>query len=220
MYTIRGKANDRFGTETGGSFRVPYASDRIVITAGLIVLGISGALVLWQLYAIYDISVNTGSNISHYMNDLIYGGLTEKSAMGDLFRLAATVQGLAFGVGIFLILAVIFIIISRKLCIGKTCRFQANEELFVVIFPGKTDRAVGIFYDDVIGIEWKVRKFPFTGMRCDVTVRSRDKTQVFTALIPKSAQDDGITETPYNIIREMTGLAEKDERYLINRGIK
>lgn len=220
MYTIRGKANDRFGTEAAGTFRVPYSGDRIAVTVGMIILAAVGALVIWQLVTYFDISVNAGANASKYMNDLIYRGVTEENALTDIFRSAATVQGMAFGVGLFLILAAVFIMMSRKFCIGKTCRYQANDEMFVAVFPGKQNRAVGIFYDDVIGIEWKVRKFPFTGVRCDVTVRSRDKTQEFTALIPKSAQEEGITETPYNIIREMTGLADKDERYLINRGIK
>lgn len=220
MYTSRGKANDRFGCEMSGNFRVPYKCGRLAVIAGLCVLGAVAVLLMISLITFIDITANTEKEIVTYWFNEFYGSGNDDgvSPVSSLFRSAATVQGLGLGALLLVVLIILFRMLVSKLCMGRACRYSSDAEKFTVTDP-KNGRQTVIPYSEVIGISWTERHSLFSPLCCWVTITGKTRDYGFTAIIPKSAQGCGIIETPFNIIREQTGLAGKDELYTLNRGI-
>ncbi len=219
MYTSRGKANDRFGSDVSGIFRIPYRHDRLAAAAGMAVIVTVALFIVIHLVMFFDITVNTQKNIVNYWVVDLWGYGTENTgSTKSMYRAAESVESVIIECVLLAALCVGFAVLSGKLHNGRICRFSSTDESFTVIYPGKNGEKVVVPYSDVFGISWKERRFPFTPVCCRVTVTCRDKNFRFLAIMSKAAQANGITDTPFNIIREKTGLADKDEQYLINRG--
>lgn len=120
---------------------------------------------------------------------------------------------------VFLLAA--FIIILIILHSGQKYTFRATDEGFTVVYPEKMHRTITLKYDDILGITWETRKFPLIPECYDFTIKTRTYGLVeFRVILHKLARVNGITETPFNYIREKIGAADPDERYLINRGLR
>jgi len=223
MYTSFGKANDRFGFEMRGSFRCAYAKDRIVVAVSLAVIGLWIVLIIINVITYAYQMTHMGAAVSQALNDVIYHGTGEQdpkittwgAAIEAGFTMITTWLGLVF-LAIFI---TAFIIILKVLHTGRKYSFSADEQKFVVTYPPKMNRKDEIIYDDVLGFKWEERKSVFAPKCFDIEITARDKVYEYRVVLTKIARVNGITETPFNIVRERAGFAEKDVRYMINRGI-
>ncbi len=226
MYTTFGKANDRFGFSTGGYFSCAFRNDRLVVIAGIVVFVLIAVAAISDLVYIGNNMANAGAQASAGMYDMIYG-----TNVGNASDPKVTVWGGAMNTGFAVtILAVIgiaaafalivFIVVLMFLRRGKLYKFTANDETFIVTYPKSERKTVEFRYDDIIGLTWETRKFPLAPECLDITVKTKIGDFDYRVILTKIARANGITETPFNIIREKIGLASKDEFDLISRGVR
>ncbi len=260
MYSSFGKANDRFGFESKGIFRVAYKTDSLVTVLGAIVILVWVVLIIINLVSIaaylgspnptmYDTSrieqldreaAGKKGNLIDTADDIAAGGIDalrqEASKASDtnnkmleafssgFIGMSASFLSTAFGLIVLVFLLVAYFIVMMLVRKGRTYNFKANDNSFTVTYPPKKKGAepevLVIDYSDVLGLTWETRKFPLLPECYDITVKTRTYGNLeYRVILTKIARVNGITETPFNLIREKIGLANKDERYLIKKGI-
>lgn len=225
MYTSYGKANDRFGFETKGQFRCAMKHDRLTVTICAAVMLVWIILIIINVITYANQMSTTGAQISEAMYELIHSGSApdpKVTTWGAAMRAGLTMITTVLGLIILFFMLLVFLVIEIRLHRGNTYTFEANDESFTVIYPPKMQKEdVVLSYDDILGISWETRKFPLVPECYDISIKTRSMGFVeFRVILTKLAKANGITETPFNLIREKIGLADPDERYLINRGIK
>lgn len=222
MYTSFDKIQDRFGFSMSGSFRCAYKNTRPWILAGLIVLGAVAALTFVNFAYIIVLLMNAPASSAQRFNEIISGGLGEimhgLNLFGDLASIGFGMVGTAFGIFLFLIALIAFIIMCATLRTGQEYTFKADEKLFTIIYPKKTDKTLAIEYDYILGLKYEEWKFIFAPKCLDVTIQTKEGDFSFRVVHTPMSRANGITETPFNIIRERIGIADADEALLINKG--
>ncbi|MBR1830944.1 MAG: hypothetical protein IJ784_00745 [Ruminiclostridium sp.] len=221
MYTSFGKANDRFGFSTGGTFSCAFRNDRLAVIAGVLVIALIVIAAVSDIVWLVQNTANAGSQASAGMYDMIYNMNTDGANVWG----GAINTGFAFVIlevigitGFFALIAfgIVLIFLHR----GKLYKFTANDETFIVTYPAKERTTVEFRYDDIIGLTWEKRKFPLAPECLDITVKTKIGDFDYRVILTKIGRVNGITETPFNIIREKIGLATKDEIDLISRGVR
>ncbi|MBQ3841902.1 MAG: hypothetical protein II820_04335 [Ruminiclostridium sp.] len=226
MYTTFGKANDRFGFSTGGAFNCAFKNDRLTVITGIVILALLVVAAISDLVYLGDNMASAGSQASAGMSEMIYG-----TNAGDAKDPRLTVWGGAINSGLAIIILdvliitgifalIAFVIVIMFLRRGRLYKFAANDETFTVTYPKKDRKTVEFRYTDIVGMTWETRKFPLAPECLDITVRTRIGDFDYRVILTNMARANGITETPFNIIREKIGLASKDETDLITRGIR
>ena len=119
----------------------------------------------------------------------------------------------AFGIIVLILLLAGFIIIMIVFHAGQTYEFKATEDRFIITYPLKMGKTDLIKYEDVLGVKWTVRKLPLLPKCFDIDIKARSGEYTFRVILTKLARVNGITETPFNIIRERAGLAGNDNFY-------
>lgn len=228
MYTSFGKANDRFGFEDKGEFRCAYKTDSLIITICAAVILVWVVLIIVNFITIGVQLSHTGADISQAMNELMYGSedptadSVKMTTWGSAINVGITITTTALGFIILFFMLLAFFVIELRLHRGQKYVFKADDNSFIVSYPPKMQKEdLVLEYDDILGITWERRKFPLAPECYDFTIKTRTHGLVeFRVILHKLAKVNGISETPFNYIREKIGAANADERYLINRGIK
>ena len=228
MYTSFGKANDRFGFEDKGEFYCAFKTDSLIITISAAVMLVWIVLIIINFVTFAVQMSNTGAYISQSMNEIIYGSedatadSVRMTTWGAAIQAGATMTTTVLGLIILAFMGIIFIVIEMRLHRGVKHTFKADDRSFTISFPPKMNKEdLVLEYDDILGITWERRKFPLAPECFDFTIKTRTHGIVeIRMILHKLARVNGVTETPFNYIREKIGTANADERYLINRGIK
>ncbi|MGN0579184.1 MAG: hypothetical protein ACI4J4_11240, partial [Ruminiclostridium sp.] len=120
------------------------------------------------------------------------------------------VSNIVISVSLFLIAVCIlaFVIIIAFLNGGRNYKFSANETGFTVIYPKKGKEEL-FLYDKIIGIQVEERKFMFLRSGMDVVIITKSYSRRFRLIHTSASRANGISETPFNIIRERIGLSER-----------
>lgn len=255
MYTSLGKANDRFGFETKGSFKCAYKSDSLitVIGAAIILLWVILIIINFASIGIYLSTPGITMYDTDRIEELDRQAYSQSRGMSDdaerigngdeklsvfgssevhmmdgfssgFMGMSTNFIALAFGLLVLILLLIAFFVVMMLVRKGRTFLFKANDNSFTITYPKKKndteEKVIELVYDDVLGLKWQSRKFPLLPECYDMTVKTRTYGDLeFRVILTKLARANGIIETPFNIIREKIGIAAKDERYLINRGI-
>ena len=215
MYTSFGKANDRFGFSTGGTFSCAFRNDRLAVIAGVLVIALIVITAVSDIVWLVQNTANAGAQASAGMYDMIYNMNTDGAKEPKL-----TVWGGAINTGFAIVILAVIGIVLIFLHRGKLYKFTANDETFIVTYPAKERTTVEFRYDDIIGLTWEKRKFPLAPECLDITVKTKIGDFDYRVILTKIGRVNGITETPFNYIREKIGLAPKDEIDLISRGVR
>jgi hypothetical protein len=145
-------------------------------------------------------------------------GLTGDAASGgSLVNLGFGLVGVGFGVFLLVIAIIALLIIIANMRMGQTYKFKADEQTFTVIYPPKVNRSITFEYDYITGLRYEEWKFLCAPRCLDVTVQTKQGDFTFRCIHTPMSKANGITETPFNIIRERIGLSHPDEAILINR---
>lgn len=196
-YTSFNPNNERFGFDMRGGFRHSYGGERLFI--------IFGGIVIIALIAVFfgswvGLNDYMGSNISisvYIAKPIEYG-----------------VQAVAMAVTLYatLFLTAIYITIICVMRVGKSYRFHATETYFDVWTNNK--RHVIIHYNDVINVMYSERHFPLAASGIDVTVVTKKGRFEFMLIHTSKSRVAGISETPFNIILERTGLVNPPDMFI------
>ena len=215
MYTIFGKANDRFGYHASGKFRCAYKATTPIISAGLVVLGAAAVLIVINIINIVRTQLDAPANAARRFNEIIYGSYDEVkdglNLFGDSVTVGFDIIGTGFGILIFVIVLAAFIAMCIILGKGQEYSFTADENLFTVVYPPKMNRTLAMEYDYVLAVmtsEWRVPVAP----KClDITIVTKQGNFDFRVIHTPISRVNGIVEIPFNIIKEMIGVSlEKD----------
>ncbi|MBQ9385049.1 MAG: hypothetical protein IJT87_12540 [Ruminiclostridium sp.] len=223
MYTSFGKVNDRFGFSMSGKFRCAYENTRSYLTTGMIIIGVLVALLAISVVYLLIIARDVPYLASQTLNDIIYGFIygeanaPNSGAGNTMVQIGYTILGIAFGLFLLLIAVIVFFIILINMRMGQEYGFKADENVFIVTYPEKMHKVVRIEYEDVLGIRCEEWGF-FLAPKCvDITIRTKQGELPFRFIHTPMSKANGITETPFNIIRERIGLTYEDEHLLIDR---
>lgn len=228
MYTSYSKINDRFGFSTGGTFHCAYTNTRTIISAGLIAICVIFVLIIISLIYVFVQIGNAPAEASMEFEQLIYGaggilGSDDAHSAGNstvfnsMINAGFGITGVAFGVILLVICVIVFVITTAILHTGQIYRFTANEEVFTVEYPQRMNRKLSIEYDYIIGLKYEEWRFMFAPKCMDITIQTKQGDITFRCIHTPMSKANGITETPFNIIRERIGLASGDEDILINK---
>ncbi|MBO6302631.1 MAG: hypothetical protein J6N15_09365 [Ruminiclostridium sp.] len=223
MYTSIDKISDRFGFSTAGTFRCAYRNTRTWVTAGIVTILVLVALLLISLVFVLIQAQGLPGAASAQLETLITGVITGGGLNGDsssghqLANFGFGLVGLAFGIILLLIAIITFLIILAAMRMGQTYKFKADEQHFTVIYPKRMNRTVTIEYDYITGLKYEEWAFLLAPKCLDVTIHTKQGDFDFRCIHTPMSKANGITETPFNIIRERIGIAGRDENVLINR---
>ena len=206
MYTSFSPNDERFGFSVKGNFRCAYDSDRSIIIGCLIALGTLIVLFIIQLVYYFNLFDEKGA---------IKGGIIDlspaKPKMNNNFINFAA-SNIAISMSLFLIAACIlaFVIIIAFLNGGRSYKFHANETGFTVIYPKKGKEEL-FLYDRIIGIQEEERRFIFLRSGMDVIIKTKNYSRRFRLIHTSASRANGISETPFNIIKERIGLTQRPD---------
>lgn len=223
MYTSFDKIQDRFGFSTGGAFKCAYKNTRTLILGGIITICVIIALIIisvvYVLVRMRDLPGMASAQLTTLIGNFVSGnGLSgDAQAGGGLVEFGFTVASIGFGLALLLIAVIAFIIIITIMHAGQTYKFKADETKFTVIYPPKTGQTLTVEYDYIVGLYYEEWRFMFAPKCLDVTIQTKQGDFTFRCIHTPLSRANGITETPFNIIRERIGLAHKDEAVLINK---
>ena len=209
MYTSYSPNNERFGFSIKGNFRCAYDSDRSIIIGCLIALGTLIVLFIIQLVYYFNLFDEKGA---------IKGGIIDLSPSipkmnSNFINFAAS--NIVISVSLFSLAAFIltFAVIIAFLNGGRNYKFSANETGFTVIYPKKGKEEL-FLYDKIIGIHEEERKFIFLRSGMDVVIKTKSYTRRFRLIHTSASRANGISETPFNIIRERIGLVKRPDYHI------
>lgn len=209
MYTSFSPNDERFGFSVRGNFRCAYDSDRSIIIGCLIALGTLIVLFIIQLVYYFNLFDEKGA---------IKGGIIDlspaKPKMNNNFINFAA-SNIAISMSLFLIAACIlaFVIIIAFLNGGRSYKFHANETGFTVIYP-RNGKEELFLYNKVIGISTEERRFIFLRRGIDVIIKTKNYSKRYRLIHTPASRANGISETPFNIIRERIGLVNRPEFHI------
>ncbi len=223
MYTSIDKISDRFGFSTGGKFRCAYKNTRTIVTAGIVTILVIIALILISLVYVFIQMQKAPAAASTQLETLISGVITGNGFHGDessgnsLVYLGLGIVSVAFGIIMLIIAVIAFLIILATLRMGQTYSFKADEQKFTVIYPKRIGGTLVIEYEYITGLTYEEWKYLIAPRCLDVTVHTKQGDFDFKCIHTPMSFANGITETPFNIIREKIGLSHEDESILINK---
>ncbi len=206
MYTSFSPNNERFGFFVKGSFKCAYDSDRSIIIGSLIALVTLIVLFIVQLVYFFNLFDENGA---------IKGGIVDMNGAypkmnSNYINFAAS--NIVISVSLFLIALSIltFLIIIGFLNSRRSYKFSANETGFTVIYPKKGKEEL-FLYDRVIGISVEERRFIFLRKGMDVIIKTKNYSRRFRLIHTSASRANGISETPFNIIKERIGLTQRPD---------
>ena len=229
MYTSYSKIDDRFGFSTGGTFHCAYKNTRTIITVCLAIIGVLFVLTIINAAYVFIKLGDAPADIAKEMEHMIYGigGIggadldkedsNNAAVYNSMINVGFGISGTAFGILLLAIALVGFLVFFAIMRAGQIYRFSANETHFTVEYPKRMNRKLVMEYDYIIGLKYEEWRFMFAPKCLDVTVQTKSGDFTFRVIHTPLSKANGITETPFNIIRERIGLAGDDEDVLINK---
>ncbi len=204
-YSSYSPNEERFGFSTSGSFKCAYDSERVIVIAFLISLGVLLLGILINFVLCYEllftpVDINAAAAAGERVERQIFGfnpaeyGLT---AIGMVFLFWLEIVGI-----------IAFAITLAVLKTGITCTFKANENYMEIVEQVKNPRTTVIFYNDVINVTATERKFLFLS-GINVTVYTKQNFFEYRYIHNHLSKTGGISETPFNIIMERAELVSK-----------
>ena len=204
-YSSYSPNEERFGFSTSGSFKCAYESERVIVIAflislGVLLLGILISFVLCYELLFTPVDINAAAAAGECGERQIFGfnpaeyGLT---AIGMVFLFWLEIVGI-----------IAFAITLAVLKTGITCTFKANENYMEIVEQVKNPRTTVIFYNDVINVTATERKFLFLS-GINVTVYTKQNFFEYRYIHNHLSKTGGLSETPFNIIMERAELVSK-----------
>lgn len=204
-YSSYSPNEERFGFSTSGSFKCAYDSERVIVIAFLISLGVLLLGMLISFVLCYEllftpVDINAAAAAGERGERQIFGfnpaeyGLT---AIGMVFLFWLEIVGI-----------IAFAITLAVLKTGITCTFKANENYMEIVEQVKNPRTTVIFYNDVINVTATERKFLFLS-GINVTVYTKQNFFEYRYIHNHLSKTGGLSETPFNIIMERAELVSK-----------
>lgn len=204
-YSSYSPNEERFGFSTSGSFKCAYDSERVIVIAflislGVLLLGILISFVLCYELLFTPVDINAAAAAGERGERQIFGfnpaeyGLT---AIGMVFLFWLEIVGI-----------IAFAITLAVLKTGITCTFKANENYMEIVEQVKNPRTTVIFYNDVINVTATERKFLFLS-GINVTVYTKQNFFEYRYIHNHLSKTGGLSETPFNIIMERAELVSK-----------
>lgn len=206
MYTSFSPNDERFGFSVKGSFKCAYDSDRSIIIGCLIALVTLIVLFIVQLIYYFNLFDEKGA---------IKGGMIDMSAAkpkmnSNFINFAASNIVISISLFSLAVFILAFVIIIAFLNGGRSYKFHANETGFTVIYPKKGKEEL-FLYDRIIGIQEEERRFIFLRSGMDVIIKTKNYSRRFRLIHTSASRANGISETPFNIIRERIGLTQRPD---------
>lgn len=210
FYTSFSPNDDRFGFRTSGTFKCAYDSERVVLIAILasVLVCIIGSVICFalsyeMLFTPVDMdktihAIEQGHRDFFGFNTLEYGLLV--TLMFILLCMAA--------IGV-----IAFFVAFAVLRTGRICAFKADEKHMVITRQGRNPKTTVFYYDDVITVDCRERRFHFIG-GLNITVYTKNKWHEFRCIHSHSSRADGISGTPFNIICERAGLVKRPQQWI------
>ncbi len=221
VYTIIGKANDRFGYHASGKFRCAYKATTPIISAGLVVLGAAAVLIVINIINIVRTQLDAPANAVRRFNEIIYGNSDEikdgLNLFGDSVTVGFDIIGTFLGIIIFVIVLAAFLAMCIILGKGQEYTFTADEKLFTVVYPPKMNRTLAMEYDYVLAVMSSEWRFPFAPKCLDITIVTKQGSFDFRVIHTPISRVNGIVEIPFNIIKEMIGVSLEKDIALIHK---
>ncbi len=206
-YSTFSPVDDRFGFKAKGTFKCAYDGERVVILSifAVIIFFIVAAVICFIFgFQMIFTPPDIDKTVYEYEqgNRVIFGFSTAEYGL------------LIISMVIFFIMAVLstaaLLVAFAILKSGKDCFYKADETRMEIIQQGKSRKVVVINYDDVINVDYRERKFLFLG-GLDIRVHTKKKIYEFRFIHNRLSKVVGITETPFNIILERTGVVKRPE---------
>ena len=223
MYTSYDKISDRFGFNTGGTFKCAYKNTRVIITAGIVTIGVIMVCLIISIVYVMVRMKDVPSMASAQLDALIGTFISGEGIQGDtkagsaLMSFGITVVSISFGVLLLMIAVIAFLITIAVLRSGQTYKFRADEEKFTVIYPKSTGGTLTMEYSYIEGVQAEEWKFLCSPKCLDITVQTKNGDFTFRVLHTPMSKANGICETPFNIIREKIGLSKEADIYLVHK---
>lgn len=205
-YSSYSPNEERFGFSANGSFRVGYDSERVIIIVGFAVLGVILAGMLICFASCYDM-LFTPVDIDKAVEGALQGNRSGIFGFNPA-EYGATAMAMVFFFWLEIVGIIGFCIILAVLKWGRTCTFKANENYMEIVEQGKNPRTTVIYYNDVINVTATERKFLFIG-GLNVTIYTKKNVFEFRFVHDHLSKTGGLSETPFNIISERSGLVSK-----------
>lgn len=204
MYTSYSPNDERFGFRMTGSFKCAYENERIAVVAFLLF----EAVLIVSEFIIFGVTY--GMVLNQKPNNIIESGI--QTIFGfDMAVYGSYVIAMAAILCVIVIAAIAFLYVIMFLRAGKTYKFIANENYFEIIPPDEEQAHIVVGYSDVIMVYGEERRFLFTAAGMDITVRFRDGSVMFRYIHTPISKANGLDDTPFNIIRERSGLLGKPD---------
>lgn len=206
FYTSFSPNEERFGFSTRGTFKAAFTNERLISIGILSYIGLILILIGLEVYSFINLF------------DLKTGAL--KDGMFDPYEGKVSDGFAAFGAHGFTGLFILFIILVSFIIVlvavlllknGKTYAFSANEREFKITYPN--GRELTFLYEDIVGVNFNERKFFLASRGLDVTIRTKTDSHIIRYIHTPISKVNGITHTPFNIIRERAGFVKKPDYY-------
>lgn len=206
FYTSFSPNEERFGFSTRGSFKCAFANERLVAIGIYAYTGILLFLIGAQIYSFINLfDLRTGA-LKDGMFDPEAGKVSGGFAAFGSHGFTALFVLIIIAVSFIVILAITLILKN-----GRNYYFSANDREFKITAP--SGRETVLPYEDIIGITFNERKFFLASKGIDITIRTKTDAHIFRYIHTPISKVNGITHTPFNIIRERTGLIKKPDYY-------
>ncbi len=204
-YSTFSPIDDRFGFRTKGNFKCAYDGERVAIFVILAVIAFFlVAAVVCFIFGAQMIFTPPDIDKTVYEyeqgNRVIFGFSTAEYGL------------LIISMVIFVIMAILstaaLLVAFAILKSGKNCFYKADEIRMEIIQQGRRKKVSVINYADVTKVDYRERKFPLlNGM--DIWVHTKNKVHEFRYIHSHLSKVAGLSETPFNIICERTGLVSR-----------
>ena len=120
-----------------------------------------------------------------------------------------------FGGYLFYIGAALFsaaaVVVMRYLMKGIECRYKADGREFAVYRKKRPDE--NILYTEVLSVDFKPRKFMWFDHGYDVEIATKSGFIRFRYVFPRLRHVEKIRETPFHVIRRMSGDRVSQDEY-------
>ena len=202
-YTSYSPNDERFGFSTSGQFKCAYPKDRLILVLCLLLIIAEIVLIVVNFMSFSEIMNPDGSIKGGFISD---DGAYMTGSSGSAAYSVINITG-SFLIFVLFLTVVGFIIVITVLRSGRKFTFKADETQMTI-----TDSKGGartFEYAKVSAVMEEERRFPFTAPELDIELRTKDGTFEYRLLHTPMSKVNGISETPFYIIKERIGQAEK-----------
>lgn len=211
MYTSFSPNNERFGFRLKGRFKCAFQLERTILIAGLIPMALIIILMIVAIVFIGGLFNPDGGLKGGYAEVVTEEGYPKVQFSDSAANYTVGMISIDFLLVLLAIFAAIYIAVIIFMRVGRYYTFDANENGMTIRFP--SGREESFLYKDVMGVTAKERKFLWASRGLDITIKTRFKNYTYHLIHTPMSRANGISETPFNIVRERAELTDKWERH-------